>query len=103
MKYLIYLSLLANLALGIAYGSGKLKVYYLTDKSVVAVVNFRTQPIRAQVATPAPAQKLSDGAWMRNDRMASGLDKPATPAPSLSNGEWMREAKTGLDMSRRER
>jgi hypothetical protein len=99
MKYLIYLSLLANLALGIAYGSGKLKVYYLTDKSVVTVVNFRTQPIRAQVATPAP--KLSDGSWMRNDRMASGLDKPATPV--LSNGNWMRDAKTGLDMSRREK
>jgi len=99
MKYLIYLSLLANLALGIAYGSGKLKVYVLTDKSVVAVVNFRTQPIRAQVTTPAP--KLSDGSWMRNDRMASGLDKPATPA--LSDGNWMRDAKTGLDMNRREK
>ncbi len=96
MKYLIYLSLLANLALGIAYGSGRLKVYYATDKSVVAVVNFRTQPIRAQVATPA--QRLSDGSWMRNDRMASGLDQKATPA--LSNGDWMREAKTGLDMKR---
>jgi len=100
MKYLIYLSLLANLALGIAYGTGKLKVYYLTDKSVVAVVNFRTQPIRAQVATPAP--KLSDGSWMRNDRMASGLDAK-TPAPVLSDGNWMREAKTGLDMNRREK
>jgi hypothetical protein len=57
MKYLAYLSFLANIALGVAILSGNAEIRL--KKQLAAVVSKHSAP----QATPAP--KLSNGDWMR--------------------------------------